>query len=786
MGGRSGADRQRAYRARRKQFGGVGLTLAAPAPQAASGGPQTPAERMRAYRARLKAAGLPDPTQRNHVAHKKAYRFRKGYGRPFVGCDGEGAGTDPEGRQNYMLFRMGERELFTGKRLTTLELLRFISEAPQRALYVGFSFNYDATMILRDLIHGKGRVERLFDLHDKPPAPEEEDGEAAEAQRPGLSSWTWYREFNIQYQPGFRLRIVKVTTDRDPATGRERRTTIPGSERIIYDVFGLFQESFEAALEAFDMGGEEARLLIARNKRKRKSFAQITPEIRAYCAAECDLLAKMMEKFRENCEAVNLRPRTWDGAGKLSKALHRREQTPNVKEVDEWMRPFPGVMTYANHAYYGGRFEVTRTGHVVGEAGGPIYEYDLNAAFAAAMANGDLPCLRPGHGDWTFTEDEREIRTHAGHFIASVGFRHRRWANPMGQLGGLPIRFKPSGLAKEEQPGHGRKAQQPPPLAERPAGLAWPLQGNGVYWGVEIHAAEQLGAQIAYRNAWLYHQNCNCRHFDWMRGTYEERVRLGKGAAGRPLKFAMAGAYGVLAQRLGQGRYKNLLWAGLVTATVRAQLNRAVALAEPGSVVMLATDAVYTTRPLPLDIGPGLGQWAEKQLGAMFVIMPGFFWDPTKDPAHQAAQAKAKRKTRGVSSKFFEEGNLTIAFERLWADWLTMAKTNRGRPPLPTKTFTMPIFVGLRLALKRGDLSLAGKWIKERKSISFNYSNKRESHTIDGQALVTSPMPGAASLYSVTHADYIEAGGHEPWDDARRELEAMPDFVDLSRPWEEN
>jgi hypothetical protein len=733
---------------------------------------QTSAERTRAYRARRRAAGLPDVTQRNHAAHKKVYRFKIGYGRPFVGCDGEGAGTDAEGRQNYMLFRMGERELFTGKRLTTLEILHFICEAPQRSIYVGFSIDYDATMILRDL--PKSRIERLF---------------ADRTQEEGKSFWVWFdkggESYNIEYMPKFYLRVMRVTKELDPETGREKRVGVPGSQRIIYDVFGLFQESFVDALAAFEMGDDEARGLIARNKAKRERFTRITPEIRAYCAAECALLARLMEKFRDNCHAVNLRPRTWDGAGKLSKALHRREGTPTVDEVDEWMTPYPGVLHYANHAYFGGRFEVTRTGYVKAPAGGSIYEYDLNAAFSAAMAFGDLPCLKPDHGDWTFTKDEREIRTHAGHYLASVAFRHRRLADPMGQLAGLPVRLRPGRNAEEEQQVHGKGAQEPPHLAERPAGLCWPLRGNGIYWGVEIHAAEQLGTEVAYRDAWLYHQRCSCRHFDWMKRTYDQRVQLGKGAAGRPLKFAMAGAYGVLAQRQGRGRYRNIVWAGLITAIVRARLNQAVALAPPKSVVMLATDAIYSTAPLPLDVGPGLGQWDAKQLGAMFIVMPGFYWDPTKDPANDPNRKAARRKTRGVSSKFFEKPGLTQAFEQLWADWLAVSVTGR-RPPLPSKRIKVPIFVGLRLALKRGDLSLAGKWLEEFKVLSFSYSNKRESHSIEGAAVVTSPMPGSSQLHSIAHADYLDAGGHLPWDGAKLEFEAMPDHVDLSRPWDDN
>lgn len=71
--------------------------------------------------------------------------------KPFTGCDGEGCGKDELGRQLYMLFRMGERELFTGHHLRTEELLNFICDHPANEILVGFAFGYDVTMILRDL-----------------------------------------------------------------------------------------------------------------------------------------------------------------------------------------------------------------------------------------------------------------------------------------------------------------------------------------------------------------------------------------------------------------------------------------------------------------------------------------------------------------------------------------------------------------------------------------------------------------------------------------------------------
>ena len=45
---------------------------------------------------------------------------------------------------------------------------------------------------------------------------------------------------------------------------------------------------------------------------------------------------------------------------------------------------------------------------------------------------------------------------------------------------------------------------------------------------------------------------------------------------------------------------------------------------------MLATDAVYSTRPLSLDVGEGLGQWEAKVWRDLFVVQPGVYCSPSE------------------------------------------------------------------------------------------------------------------------------------------------------------
>ena len=83
--------------------------------------------------------------------------------------------------------------------------------------------------------------------------------------------------------------------------------------------------------------------------------------------------------------------------------------------------------------------------------------------------------------------------------------------------------------------------------------------------------------------------------FDWVNDLYEERRRIGSDTRGYPLKIGLASLYGKMAQRCGRGPYHDAVSAGLITAITRARLIEALG-QDPHSVVMLATDAVFSTR----------------------------------------------------------------------------------------------------------------------------------------------------------------------------------------------
>jgi len=621
---------------------------------------------------------------------------------------------------------MGERELYTGARLQTDELLDFICDHPKADILVGFAFGYDVTMILRDL--PEAQKSRLFAPHEF---------------GPGHSPFIWHGDFDIDYLPRQYLRVRRVRRIRDRVTGQVKRVGVPGSLRTIYETFGFFQKSFLKVCEEFECGTEAERKLIAESKARRGDDEwEISQAERDYCALECVMLAELMTKLREYCDTAGIMPRSWNGAGKLAKSLLKTHKAPRSAQVNEWVPR--EVRDLANMAYYGGRFEITRTGMICE----PVEENDIGSAYPAAMTK--LPCLE--HGTWHLAEPG-ELRKTDELFVGVVTFSKTvedyGHGPGVGQLGALPVRSKE---------GH----------------LYWPLRGGGVYWSPEIRSAERLGFNVRYKSGWVFKSGCDCHVFGWIEPLFDYRKSIGKSGPGYPIKLGLNSLYGAQAQRIGSGQYANMVYAGIITCGPRSQINDVIRQA-PGRVVMIATDGVYTIgKPPKLDVGDRLGQWERKRLEGLMIVQPGLYWSP----------GNRVKKSRGLSGKFFEEAGRTEGFERAWADYI--AAGNSGLDPdFPSVSVPVPGFIGLKLAHSRGKPDLAGTWVNETRSISFDYRNKRSGHVTHAGHIITGVRRGAPGLVSLPHRDFLAGGGAEPWEAARLMLEEQPDYVDLGIPFKD-
>lgn len=649
----------------------------------------------------------PNRANELHAARQRKYYAANGprarTTKPFIGVDGEGAGVDEYGRQNLLLLRAGRRELFNNNlRLGTADCIDFLLSAPANALLCGYYFTYDATQILRDL--PRGRLEKLFEPKER--------GE-------GKSPYVFWDKYAIDFQPRQFLRVARLQS-------RESTKVIPGSARTINEVGGFFQKSFVEALKDWSVCDAETLAFIASQKDRRSEFVEITELEKAYCKAECKALAQLMEKLREVCAEAKIEPRQWRGAGWLAARLHEINKTPKRKH-----RPARavGLDNMAMRAYYGGRFEITTIGRIPG----PIYEYDINSAYPAAMLQ--LPC--PLHTKWkAHKHDAPEAFATADFAVADICFDHQTYKNRDIQLCGFPVR---------------RKGK-----------LFWPQQAGGIYWKDEILAAKKAGAIMEIKSCFCAKRSCQCSPYVWVKDLYEYRKSIGKSQRGYPIKLGINGLYGKLAQRQGDAPYRDHIAAGMITAITRAKLIEAYTQA-PDAIVMMATDSIFSTRPLQLDIGDRLGQWEHKlRPTGLFVVQPGIYWSPGSD--------ETQPKTRGIPrSKVIEH---RAEFEQAWDRWCA----GDGPDIPPSVTVPMTSFIGHRLALARNKPQLAGCWLASPKAISFDWQGKRQpAGAPQGGMLRTRPIIGSPELVSEAY----DPAAQFDFEQQMLEQEAAPDY----EPW---
>src|SRR5215472_5235120 len=182
---------------------------------------QTPEQRERERNRKRKARAIQTPEQRKQERERRLSRKTP---RPFIGIDGEGGGTDYEGRQNYLFMRAANSEEThscdpDGAYLTARACLEFLLSLPAGAILVGYYFmGYDANQILRGIIgtNNGSTIRRIL----KP----------VQGKYGPLS--TYWGDYAITYQPGKYFRVSRL----DSIT----RKPITGSTRTVYEAFGFF------------------------------------------------------------------------------------------------------------------------------------------------------------------------------------------------------------------------------------------------------------------------------------------------------------------------------------------------------------------------------------------------------------------------------------------------------------------------------------------------------------------------------------------------------------------
>lgn len=334
----------------------------------------------------------------------------------IIGIDGEG-----QGRIDHKYIMMGANdekgklkktiESKEGEGLTTIECLDFLLSLPPKARIFSFSFNYDLTMMLKDLTN-----QSLYLLF-RPELRQRSGKEAVKGPYP--VAWKKYR-LNLQ--------------------GTKFTVSHKKHKIVVWDLFKFFQCKFVNALRDWKIGTPELWERMTVMKDKRSEFDKETREnIRRYMLEECKCMAELARKLIQSHEKVGLKLTTFYGAGSSGGAMLK------VMGIKEKIVSVPTPMKDGvASAFFGGRFENS----VIGVIDGPVYNYDISSAYPYHTTF--LPCLV--HGHWKHVNKRHGI-TDCVHALVSYRLNHNK--SRFSEWGPFPFRDEQGSIAFPIESGGG-------------------------------------------------------------------------------------------------------------------------------------------------------------------------------------------------------------------------------------------------------------------------------------------------------------------------------------------
>lgn len=445
----------------------------------------------------------------------------------------------------------------------------------------------------------------------------------------------------------------------------------------INDVISFFQRPFIQACDEY-LGEYEGREQLVREKARRGNFTVAELDsISDYNQLELRLLVRLVHELRDRLNRVGLRPRRWNSPGAIASALFLREK---VKKHRNENLP-EAVSRAARFAYAGGRFEMIKYGAVRSN----VYEYDINSAYPRAML--ELPSLVGG--EWNYSD---------------------QWSGTLNPFALYRVRFT------------GEDSNIPAPVFVRGSKgtISYPLQAENWIWTPEMESliayCERIpGSTFEVLEVWEYTPGNAHKPFGFIEALYKKRQELKANGDGAHvgIKLALNSLYGKLAQQVGWQpatsksplrvpTYHQLEWAGYVTSWCRSRVLLA-AIDKPNSVIAFETDALFTTEPLNVDIGTGLGQWEETVFSSLTYVQSGHYYG--------TSAGKPIIKCRGVDKGFINRKNV----ERQ----LALPESERYLDASLTR------FYGAGIALARGLAKYWRKWLTEPKRMQLRPTGKR-------------------------------------------------------------
>ena len=456
-----------------------------------------------------------------------------------------------------------------------------------------------------------------------------------------------FQQYRIHYFPRRWFRVTHIPTKR---TAR------------IFDVIGFFQSSFLTACEDYLGQDDPDFTIIKQGKDARDTFRfdELRNFIMPYNDTELKMLVKLMNFLRLELHNVGLDLTSWHGPGAIANQVLKRH---GIKEHMSTNVP-EEVSVAAQHAYAGGRFEQ----FYIGSYKGNVYEYDIRSAYPTAIAK--LPSF--SEGTWEYAETFE-------HGTFSVWF----------------IEYK-----------DGRNSDKPQPLfcRAKDGRVSFPKEVSGWYWEPE---ASLVPGNVQYGYVWRTSQQD--KPFAFVGSMYEIRRKYKH--LKRPIKLALNSIYGKLAQIVGGKEgpppWHQLEWAGWVTSYVRAMIYRAIQL-NPTAIIAVETDAVFSTEPLPLALGEGLGEWELTTYSDITYLQSGFYYATTNSEVVCRYRGMDRdRKTKQPAGLSYRSVLDHLSHSTAQEHWRT--------PPLRSSTTR---FINIGFALRTG--ATFRSWETKPKKVSLD------------------------------------------------------------------
>lgn len=562
-------------------------------------------------------------TTQDYIDHEKFARkdrigyINSHYGRDVVAYDGEGIGEGRGHRYVLMLNNKGD-VLRSIDGISTQQAFNFLFECKRKypdALHVSYGFSYDVNMILRGVDH---------------------DVPFKHLKMLAKNKRVFWKNYEIQFVPRRYLTISRY--EREYGDKRDKQ---PIESITIWDFLSFFQQSFVDALKGC-FTKQELDVLrldeIEMGKENRIYFTEVdlvSGYIESYSTRECVALEELVKRFRKDCTDSGIRLKRYDGAGAAAAALLQSHGLDKIIRPNGNMLPF---LDYAGQvAYGGGRSELFKYGHTDKK----VYHADIIGAFPSVMPEmvdlSDGEWLHYAGKDDFIYEEKYDFALYKIYwdfrYIMSNGNRHHK--NPYDIM--FPFFY--------------RMPWQEPRIYYPPQGYTW-------VWSPELRAANKfrnyLGGEIHVLETYRFLPYGKNKPFAFINDMYARRLaykKQGRNGQALALKLAMNAIPGKLAQGKGysgkgdydakgvmgagglyRGKppYHNILYAGYITSSVRAKVFEA-AMQDPSSVIAIATDGIWSTRPLGLKQGEWMGEWDVEELDGFTSVQAGIYFSKKRE-----------------------------------------------------------------------------------------------------------------------------------------------------------